>query len=130
MKKYGVRVVNFIPGSFVGSSNIAARQQDFAKEMRASFTPEQLGFYGDYFDRYNEYLNVVSGNKDPQIFGDQKMMETFEAALLEKHPKQIYINEPWRYKIYHFLFKISPLLMYDWLMERFVSMPQYFPQLK
>ena len=38
MNKYGVEVVNFIPGSFVGSSNIASKQQEYAKQMKESFT--------------------------------------------------------------------------------------------
>ncbi len=123
-------MVNFIPGSFVGSSNIAARQQEFAQEMKANFTSEQFEFYGDYFDRYNEYLKIVSGTKDPQIFNDLKMMETFEDALLDRHPKLIYINEPWRYKMYHFLFRISPQSIYDFLIDKFVSMPKYVPKVQ
>ena len=38
LNKYGVEVVNFIPGSFVGSSNIVSKQQEYARQMKDSFT--------------------------------------------------------------------------------------------
>lgn len=49
MKKYGVDVVNFIPGSFVGSSNIAAKQQVYAQEMKKSFNKFSKFYYVEIF---------------------------------------------------------------------------------
>lgn len=126
MSKYGVDVVNFIPGSFVLSSNIASHQSKLAAEMRAAFTEEQLNFYGDYFDRYNKYLDALSGDKEPQQV-DELIIQTFEEALLDVPAKTRYICEPLRYKLYHLLFKITPQKVTDWLLYKFVSMPEYDP---
>lgn len=125
MEKYGVQVVNFVPGSFVGHSNIAARQQDFANEMKKEFSTEQLEFYEDYFDRFNGYLSILSGVKPPCILGDTKIIDTFEKALLDKNPNVMYKAEPWRYTIYHTLFKIAPQPICDWLIHRFCAYPEY-----
>jgi 3-hydroxybutyrate dehydrogenase len=124
MNKYGVEVINFVPGSFVLTSNIAAQQSDRAAEMRESLSKEQLDFYGDYFDRYNGYLKGLSGEKDPQMV-DSLILEAFEEALLDAPPKAIYVCEPLRYKLYHALFKITPQKVTDWLLHKFVTMPTY-----
>lgn len=126
MNKYGVEVINFVPGSFVIASNIAAHQSSRAIEMRASFNDEQLNFYGEYFDRYNNYLNGLSGEKEPQMI-DNLIIQNFEEALLDAPPKSIYICEPIRYKFYHALFKVTPQKVTDWLLHKFVAMPEYDP---
>lgn len=127
MNKYGVEVVNFVPGSFVLSSNIASKQSKYATEMRASLSEEQINFYGEYFDRYNGYLEVISGEREPQMV-DMNIIETFEEALLDNIPKTRYICEPLRYKIYHALFKITPQKITDMLLHKFVMMPRYDPK--
>lgn len=96
MQQYGVEVINFIPGSFVMSSNISARQQEHAKAMFEEFTEEQRDFYGTYFKRFNDYLNVVSGFKPPNAVNDQNLLEKFKECLTTSQPKTIYIHEPWR----------------------------------
>lgn len=96
MAKYGVKVVNFVPGSFVMSSNIASRQQEHAEEMAKELTQEQLDFYGDYFKEYNEYLKIISGPKPLQFVDDNGILKTFKSALLDENPKSMYINEPIR----------------------------------
>jgi len=127
MEKYGVEVVNFIPGSFVTSSNIAANQTKHADKMRESMKTEQLNFYGDFFERYNDYLKFIASKKDPQMV-ESNIMETFEEALLETPPKTRYICEPLRYKLFHVLFKITPRKITDYLLYKFVSMPLYDPK--
>lgn len=124
MEKYDVDVVNFIPGSFVLSSNIAANQTKLADEMRASFNSEQINFYGDYFDRYNDYLKFIAGKKEPQMV-DSLIIETFEQALLEVPPKTRYVCEPLRYKLFYTLFKITPQILTDFLLHKFVNMPKF-----
>lgn len=126
MNKYGVEVVNFIPGSFVMSSNISARQQQRTNEMRSAFSEEQKNFYGDYFDRISKYLEIISGEKEPQIV-DPLILESFEDALLDTPPKRQYLCEPLRYKIYHFLFNFTPQPVTDFLLHKFVGFPQYDP---
>lgn len=126
MNKYGVEVVSFIPGSFVMSSNISALQQQRTNEMRSAFSEEQKNFYGDYFDRLYRHLEIISGEKEPQVV-DPLILESFEDALLETPPKRQYLCEPLRYKFYHFLFKITPQPVTDFLMEKFVGFPLYDP---
>lgn len=96
MSKYGVKVVNFVPGSFVMSSNIASKQQEQANEMEIQFTEEQKYFYGDYFKEYNEYLKIISGPKPLQFVDEHGILNTFQRALLDANPDSIYINEPLR----------------------------------
>ncbi|CAH1955461.1 unnamed protein product [Acanthoscelides obtectus] len=52
MRKYGVQVLTFIPGSFTLQSNIMGNQLQNVQDMHDSFTPEQHSFYSDYFKRY------------------------------------------------------------------------------
>lgn len=125
MKQYGVDVINFVPGSFVLNSNISALQLKHAAEMRESLNEEQLNFYGDYFDRLNIYLGALSGEREPSVIPNENLLRMFEDALLDTPPKHRYICEPWRYKIYHFLFRIMPLPLTDWLVWKFVSFPRF-----
>lgn len=125
MKEYGVDVITFIPGSFVGNSNIAASQIKHATDMKESLNEEQLNFYGEYFDRFNTYLSALSGEKEPQMLQDKNILRIFEEALLDIPPKAKYVCEPWRYKIYHLLFKITPLPLTDWLIHKFVAFPRF-----
>lgn len=97
MRKYGVDVVDFIPGSFIMNSNIGARQQEYASEQRNAFNIRQRYFYGEFFERYNEYLKVMSGFKPANVMKDEGIMRTFEAALLEISPKAVYKYESWTY---------------------------------
>lgn len=129
MNKYGVDVVNFIPGSFVSSSNILSHQTKHASDMRAAFNAEQLSFYGDFFERYGKYLAGIPISKEPQMV-DKLVIDYFEEALLDTPPKPLYICEPMRYKFYHLLFKMTPQKVTDWLLYRFVDMPEYVPPIK
>lgn len=96
MKKYHVDVVNFIPGSFIMQSNIFSRQQEYAQEMKEHFTDDQLQFYGDYFNEYNNYLLQLDQCRKPGLIEDVALLKLFERALLEVNPRSIYINQNWR----------------------------------
>lgn len=122
-----MHVINFIPGSFVMSSNIAAQQNRYASEMRSKFSEEQINFYGDFFDRYNGYLEVISHEKELQMV-DSNIIAAFEEALLDEPPKSRYVCEPFRYTLYHALFKVTPQILTDWLLHKFVAMPEYDPK--
>lgn len=89
------------------------------------FFSEQLDFYGSYFDSYNKYLQIISGDKEAQIIPDEKLMKNFEHALLDESPKVCYLTEPLRYQIYHLLFYITPQPISDWLIHKFVSLPKF-----
>ncbi|XP_030371125.1 D-beta-hydroxybutyrate dehydrogenase, mitochondrial [Scaptodrosophila lebanonensis] len=125
LQQYGVEVINFVPGSFVMASNIAARQQDQAFEMFAAFNEEQRNHYGAYFKEFNTYLRILSGFKAPNQFQDEQLLSKFRDALTSRHPKALYIHEPWRYKIYRWLFRLCPTPLVDWLAVQFCAMPSY-----
>ncbi|KOX77077.1 Estradiol 17-beta-dehydrogenase 2 [Melipona quadrifasciata] len=128
LKKYGVKVVCFVPGSFVGESNILARQSQYFKKMERAMSTEAKTFYGDYFARYSQYFSSMArcGNLDK--LEDSGIFETFEGALLDKYPSAVYTNEPWRYTVYHTMFKITPTCLRDRLVERFVQAPPWTKQ--
>ncbi|XP_055524474.1 D-beta-hydroxybutyrate dehydrogenase, mitochondrial [Wyeomyia smithii] len=126
MSSYGVQVINFIPGSLVMQSNICAKQNQYAAQMKAGFSAEQLEFYGSYFDEYNAYLRVIAGPKPVQALPDNHdVLRCFADALLDECPKRVYKSEPWRYRVYHLLFGITPTPIRDWLVRRFINMPMY-----
>ncbi|KAF7281824.1 hypothetical protein GWI33_004225 [Rhynchophorus ferrugineus] len=125
MAKYGVQVTTIIPGSFVGESNIMGTQIQNVQEMHDNFTKEQHKFYSDYFKRYNIYLSYITPPKDVHKLQDKSLYECFDGALLDNPPHPVYKNEPWRYKIYHFFFKYSPVFLRDYLIEKFMQMPKY-----
>lgn len=97
MKQYGVEVVNFIPGSQVMCTNITARQEQYAEEMLVALTDEQLEFYGEYFERYNNYLKHISGTKPVQVISDGNLFAEFRNAIIDYNPRAIYKCEPLRY---------------------------------
>lgn len=97
MRKYGVEVVNFIPGSQVMCTNITSRQEQYANEMLTAFTDQQLEFYGEYYNRYMEYLKQISGPKPVQIISDGNLFIEFRNAIIDYIPRAVYKCEPLRY---------------------------------
>lgn len=125
LQQYGMEVVNFVPGSFVMDSNIAARQQQHAQQMQLAFNEEQRFFYGTYFQKFNEYLSILSGFKPPNKVKDNVLLDKFKDAIINTQPAELYIHEPWRYKIYRWMFGICPTPLSDWLAVKFCAMPTY-----
>ncbi|XP_001600976.1 uncharacterized oxidoreductase YbbO [Nasonia vitripennis] len=125
LRKYGVQVVMLIPGSFAKESNLLANQEKHFDDMRAGMSEEARTFYGDYFERYARYLESLSGPKKVSKLENPKVYEVFEAALLDDRPAAVYKCEPWRYTLYHTLFRIAPTRLRDWLVERFMQMPAW-----
>ncbi|XP_064535543.1 D-beta-hydroxybutyrate dehydrogenase, mitochondrial [Drosophila montana] len=125
LQPYGMEVVNFVPGSFVLDSNIAARQQQQAQQMLQAFNAEQLDHYGLYFRAFNEYLSILGGFKKPNQLQDAVLLDKFRDALTNAQPETMYIHEPWRYRIYRWLFKLSPAPLTDWLVLKFCAMPSF-----
>lgn len=58
---------------------------------------------------------------------DSAIIKEFEKALLDVPPKARYVCEPFRYKLFHTLFKITPQKITDLLLHKFVSMPKFDP---
>ncbi|CAL7949795.1 unnamed protein product [Xylocopa violacea] len=125
LKKYGVKVVCFIPGSFVGESNILARQAEHFETMKRSISAEVETFYGDYFARYSQYFSSVAQGTNLKKLKDVGVYEVFEGALLDKYPSAVYKNESWRYFIYHALFAVTPTWLRDLLVQKFVQGPSW-----
>lgn len=125
LQQYGVEVVNFVPGSFVLDSNIAARQQQHAEKMSQAFSEEQHALYDSYFESFNAYLRILSGFKAPNQLKNESLLAKFKDALTNSQPLSIYIEEPWRYRLYRWLFGICPTPLVDWLAVRFCAMPTY-----
>ncbi|XP_017020695.1 D-beta-hydroxybutyrate dehydrogenase, mitochondrial [Drosophila kikkawai] len=125
LQQYDMEVVNFIPGSFVMDSNIAARQQQHAQKMHEAFTQEQHALYDTYFEAFNSYLKVLTGFKPPNRLRNEALLAKFRDALTSSQPLALYIEEPWRYRLYRWLFAICPTPLVDWLTLRFCAMPTY-----
>ncbi|XP_076659781.1 SDR family oxidoreductase shroud isoform X2 [Halictus rubicundus] len=125
LKKFGVKVVCFIPGSFFRESNILARQGEQFETMRRSMTEEARIFYGDYFTSYSQYFGSVSHGGNLEKLPDPRIYEVFEGALLDKYPSALYKHESWRYRVYHALFRITPTCVRDLLVLKFVQAPPW-----
>lgn len=125
LNKYGVQVTTFIPGSFAPHSNIMSKQVDNVYEMFSAFTPEQKYFYEDYFKRYNAYLGLLVGPTAPKKIDDERLYRVFEGALLDQRPERIYKYESLRYTFYHTLFRIVPFRIRDYLVCKFMRMPEF-----
>lgn len=123
--KYGIKIVNLIPGSFTTQSNIMANQPKYADEMFVNLSKEQKCFYDRYFREYHAYLTIIKPPNDVKKVQDPKLYEIFEDALLNVSPKIVYKNEPWRYTIYHTIFYWSPSMIKDFFIQKFMHIPKY-----
>jgi hypothetical protein len=93
--------------------------------MEEAMTPVDHQFFGDYFRRYNKYLSGIPTPGKPVPLQDNKLYSMLEHALLSKYPCPHYECETPRYCYYHFLFKISPTWLRDYLVQRFMQMPEF-----
>lgn len=126
LNQYGADATNFIPGGFILQSNLVAKQTEYAAEMKEAFNEEQMKFYEEYFDRYNYYLSFIAKENEPQMI-DIEIINRFVDALLESPLRRCYIFEPFRYFLYHSLIKRTPQGISDWLIKKFINMPEYDP---
>ncbi|XP_066599031.1 estradiol 17-beta-dehydrogenase 2 [Prorops nasuta] len=125
LKKYGVSVVSFVPGSFAQESNILAQQGKYFNAMKATMLEEATAFYGDYFQRYAQYFSQFSKATEPKQLENSLIYEKFYRALVDKYPSLTYKCEPWRYFFYHLLFKMTPTYLHDKLIESFMMLPRW-----
>lgn len=102
-----------------------SKQVDNVYEMFSAFTPEQKLFYEDYFKRYNSYLALLTGPTDPKKITNPELYKKFDGTLLDEKPNNVYICENWRYTFYHTLFKIVPFRIRDFLVCKFMQMPEF-----
>jgi hypothetical protein len=102
-----------------------AQQQEYAREMEEAMTPVDHQFFGDYLRRYNKHLASIPTTGRPIPVCDDKLYSMLEEALLSNNPCSLYENGPLRYQCYHFFFKISPTWLRDYLVQRFMQMPEF-----
>lgn len=77
-------------GSLVTETNLMSRQVGYFNEMRAEMSEDAKDFYGDYFERYVNYLSPLSSVKKPHQIKHAKLHKTIEGALLDKYPSAVY----------------------------------------
>ncbi|KAK7580299.1 hypothetical protein V9T40_000928 [Parthenolecanium corni] len=124
MKKFGIPVISLIPGSFFTATHIMANQKKYAEKMKYEMSPEEWERYQNYFLEYNSYLTSFNV---PQVrrIDDKHLYAQFNEALLSTKPKSHYSNSPFRYILYHTLFKITPTPIRDELVIKFVNLPKW-----
>lgn len=127
LAKYGIDVVCFVPGSFTRESNLLARQSEHFASMASAMTEEARSFYGNYFTRYSQYLSGISREIVPERLENPLLYDIFNGALTDVYPRGVYKCEPWRYTLYHFLFRTTPMRIRDRLVEKFMIMPRWEP---
>jgi hypothetical protein len=95
--------------------------------MEEEMSESYKELYGEYFSRYHTYLSSLFGQRGPVVLQDKQLYRKFNHALLAETPYASYIVSPLRYTIYHILFKLTPTGVRDWLVHRFVQMPEWKP---
>ncbi|XP_043274093.1 17-beta-hydroxysteroid dehydrogenase type 2 [Venturia canescens] len=125
LKKYHIDVVNFVPGSFIRESNLLSQQASHFEKMYSAMDQETRAFYGDYFTRYANYLSAIAPNDLPRRLMDRSIYNAFEGAILDREPKALYRAEPKRYMFYRIMFKISPTKLRDYLVVKFINLPEW-----
>ncbi|XP_045772359.1 retinol dehydrogenase 7 [Maniola jurtina] len=120
----GLSVISFIPGGFIGSSNLTMNQVENGNKMLSHLTEEQKSIYEKRIRTLNKYLGQASNNTRYDSLSNEVIIETFVKALIDNKPKQVYKVEPWRYKFYYNLLKMPfPDIMYYWIIKKFLAFP-------
>lgn len=127
LNQYNVEVVSFMPGSFVRETCILSNQAQYSKTMLEEMAAEDSKFYKSYFDEYNMYLSYVRQPCRIEEIDNKIFYNNFQHAILSVHPYHLYCYSPIRYAFYHFLLKIAPVRIHDWLVVKFTGMPRWKP---
>lgn len=85
---------------------------------------DNWNLYKDYFLEYNKYL-INLGTPKLMKIQDRHLYDLFNDALLNVKPDTFYCYWPRRFRIYNFLFKITPVTFRDRLVIKFVNMPEW-----
>lgn len=88
-------------------------------------SPEGWQLYKNYFEEYNYYLSFIKSPTTCYQIVDNNFYKMLDKALMSIHPRAHYCYSPRRYFIYHTLLKITPVFIRDWLVVKFVNMPQW-----
>ncbi|XP_050346469.1 retinol dehydrogenase 7 [Nymphalis io] len=120
-----IKALAFIPGGFVGSSNLLKNQLLNGNAMLEYMNEEQKALYGKKIRILNNYLKQACNNTRFDSLNDEKIIETFMKALTDNNPKKMYKVESLRYKFYYNLFKLPlPDTIYKSLIKRFLKFPE------
>ncbi|KAJ8728186.1 hypothetical protein PYW08_016571 [Mythimna loreyi] len=123
--RHGLSAVAFIPGGFVRSSNIMAKQSAHGNDMLEHLNDEQKSFFKKRITALSNYLQMAAGsNAGYDSLRDENIIETFVKALTDDNPKDLYKVESWKYMFYYNLFKLPlPEATLGWLVKKFLTFP-------
>ncbi|XP_047529667.1 D-beta-hydroxybutyrate dehydrogenase, mitochondrial [Vanessa atalanta] len=120
-----LKALTFIPGGFVGSSNLLRSQFLNGTAMLEHMNEEQKALHEKKIRILNDYLKRASNNTRFDSLNDENIIETFMKALTDKKPKKMYKVESLRYKFYYNLFKLPlPDTIHKSLIKRFLKFPE------
>ncbi|CAK1596226.1 unnamed protein product [Parnassius mnemosyne] len=123
-REYGVNVLAFIPGGFIGSSNLMSYQKTHCNDMLEYLSEEQRAVYEKKIKTLCNYLEKAANNARFDSMKDENIIETFIKALTDENPKELYKIESWRYMFYYNLLKLPiPESAHRWLINKFVNFP-------
>ncbi|CAG9786121.1 unnamed protein product [Diatraea saccharalis] len=126
-KPHGLTALAFVPGGFVGTSNIMSNQSAYGTEMLENLDEEQKSIHGKRILTLNTYLGTAPRDCSYNSLRDENITETFMKALTIKNPKELYIVESWRYKFYYSLLKLPlPESVHRWLLNKFLCFPDVY----
>ncbi|CAG5050403.1 unnamed protein product [Parnassius apollo] len=124
-REYGLNVLAFIPGGFIGSSNLMSYQKVQGNDMLEYLSEEQRALYEKKIQTLCNYLGTAANNARFDSMKDENIIETFMKALTDENPKELYKIESWRYMFYYNLLKLPiPESAHRWLINKFVNFPQ------
>lgn len=103
------------------------------KQMREHMTGEQLAYYGDFFDTYQNYLSSIEAyidSPEKTIPSSNKIYSQMDSALWADQPKAEYtVPEPWRYRVYYTVAWTLSVFGFHRLKDKvvrcFVATPQF-----
>lgn len=113
-----------LTGGFITNSNLLGSQMQQSLAMLEDLDEEQKEFYGRRIKTLTDYLALASPNTSYDSLKDENIIETYMKALLDENPKEIYIVESKRYKLYYNLLKVPmPENIKVWLIKKFLNFP-------
>ncbi|XP_063618391.1 D-beta-hydroxybutyrate dehydrogenase, mitochondrial [Cydia splendana] len=125
LRDHGLTAVAFVPGGFVGSSNILAAQANSCSKMLEHLDPDQRKLFEKRITALSDYLQSACQNSNYDSLKDIDIIETFVKALTDEQPRFLYKVQSWRYAFYYSLLKMPvPEAAHLWLIKKFLSFPE------
>ncbi|XP_063533559.1 D-beta-hydroxybutyrate dehydrogenase, mitochondrial [Cydia strobilella] len=125
LRDHGLTAVAFVPGGFVGSSNILAGQANSCSKMIDHLDPDQRKLFEKRITILSDYLQSACQSSNYNSLKDIDIIETFAKALTDEKPRFLYKVQSWRYAFYYSLMKMPvPEAAHLWLIKKFLSFPE------